>query len=115
MGEQEQCVNCRFSVCVDGGLECHKQSPTPFGVAPSRHRLADPEQHAYWPSVLDEEWCGEYERIKPRAQSTQRCITRLAFLANPADALESAKAAPLLVVGEDGERRMVITCPDGSE
>jgi hypothetical protein len=42
---QARCASCRFSKEVTGGRECHRRPPTAEG----------------WPTVADDDWCGEIE------------------------------------------------------
>jgi hypothetical protein len=55
-----RCADCRFSE-VHGGpipdVECHRRAP--------EARLVDEDMNekvwAYWPQVLEDDWCGEFK------------------------------------------------------
>lgn len=56
----ERCKNCKFGKAGRGQLFCQRNAP---GRGKVLHdvNFRDYPQFAAWPTVLDDDWCGEWE------------------------------------------------------
>jgi hypothetical protein len=56
----QHCLNCRYSRPEDNGLICARHAPTVLDSLVDLHASPDPQAYAIWPTVVPEDWCGEW-------------------------------------------------------
>ncbi len=66
MSETEYCSDCRFWYCADSeGLDadCRRHAPRLAGqIAPHGNAVFQDPKVAIWPTVMRDDWCGEFAR-----------------------------------------------------
>jgi hypothetical protein len=60
---QQNCLNCRYSHLLDLDDDvrlCKRHAPTVLDSLVDLHASPNPQAQAIWPTVVPEDWCGEW-------------------------------------------------------